>query len=101
MIRIATRKLARLWASISFRLTLNYGFLATLTTLVLVVFIYLQFMNALHTQRYRQIEQSGQRLMVVFEEGEREDLIRAINLTLSDRIDSEREFYLLVDEQGS
>jgi len=95
------KRLGRLWASISFRLTLNYGLLATLTTLVLITFIYFQFMSALRTLEYRQIEQSGQRLVVVFEEGDREELITAINLTLSDRIDSEREFYLLLDEHGN
>lgn len=100
MIRRAKQRLSRLWSSISFRLTFNYGLLATLTTLLLVAFIYFQFMSALHTQRSRQIDQSGQRLVVVFEEGGRDDLIRAIELTLSDRIDSEREFYLLLDEQG-
>lgn len=100
MILRMTRKLSLLWTSVAFRLTLNYGLLAILTTLVLVVFVYFQFMNAFDAQRYRQIEQSGQRLVVIFEEGGRAGLIRTIELTLSDRIDSDREVYLLLDEQG-
>lgn len=101
MIRRIADWFGRQRTSISFRLTLSYGLLATLTTLALVVFIYFRFMDALYTQHYRQIEQSGQRLVVVFEEGNRADLIRSIELTLSDRIDSEREFYLLLDEHGT
>lgn len=101
MIRRVTKRLRLLWTSVSFRLTLNYGLLAILTTLVLVVFVYYQFMSAFHAQRYRQIEQSSQRLVIVFEEGGLATLVRTIELTLSDRIDSDREVYLLLDEQGA
>ncbi|WP_256981325.1 sensor histidine kinase [Bordetella genomosp. 4] len=38
--------------------------------------------------------------MVTYEEGGPEDLISAIELTLSDRIDSPREIYLLLDKDG-
>lgn len=100
MIRNMRKRLGLLWSSVSFRLTLNYGLLAILTTLILVVFIYFQFMSAFHVQRYRQIEQTGQRLVAVFHQSGRAGLARMIELTLSDRIDSDREVYLLLDEQG-
>lgn len=100
MIRHLSDRLGTLWTSISFRLTFNYGLLATLTTLGLVVLVYVQIMGAFHAQRHRLIERTTQRLMVVYEEGGRADLVKAIDLTLSDRIDSERELYLLQDENG-
>lgn len=95
-----THLLRRLWSSISFRLTLNYGLLAILTTLILIAFIYLQFMSALRTEYTRQITTSAQQLTAVFEDRGRDALIAAIELTLSDRIDSDREIYLLLDENG-
>src|SRR5690606_17576355 len=90
----------RLWSSISFRLTLNYGLLAILTTLILILFIYFQVIGALRTEYARQITATAQRLTVTFEEGGRAALIKAIELTLSDRIDADREIYLLLDEAG-
>src|SRR5690606_22656360 len=90
----------RLWNSISFRLTLNYGLLAIATTSILIVFIYVQFIGALRTEHTRRITATGQRLVAAFEDGGRDALISAIQLTLSDRIDSDREIYLLLDEDG-
>ena len=90
----------RLWNSISFRLTLNYGLLAILTTLILIGFIYFQFIGALRTEYARQITATAQRLIVTYEVGGRDDLISAIELTLSDRIDSPREIFLLLDKEG-
>lgn len=89
-----------LWSSISFRLTLNYGLLAVLTTLILILFIYLQVVGALRTEYARQINATAQRLAITYEEGGQGALIRAIDLTLSDRIDADREVYLLLDEAG-
>lgn len=100
MIRLLKRLYARLWNSIAFRLTLNYGLLAILTTLILLAFIYFQVMGALHTQRYQQITATAQRMAIVFEDQGRNGLVKAINLTVSDRIDSERQAYLLVDAQN-
>lgn len=90
----------RLWNSVSFRLTLNYGLLAILTTSILIGFIYVQFISALRTEYKTQITSTAQRLMATFEDGGREALISAIELTLSDRIDSDREIYLLIDADG-
>lgn len=90
----------RLRGSISFRLALTYGLLAVMTTLILLVFVYAQVVGALNTQYSRQINAAAQRLMVEFEEGGRAGLVKAIELTLSDRIDSEKEVYLLLDENG-
>jgi len=91
---------ARLWNSISFRLTLNYGLLAILTTSILIVFIYVQFIGALRTEYRTQITTTAQRLIATFDDRGREALISAIELTLSDRIDSDREIYLLIDGNG-
>lgn len=101
MITTLKRIHAHLWNSISFRLTLNYGLLAIFTTTILLVFIYFQVMGALHTQRYQQISTSAQRLALVFEDEGLPGLIQAIDLTVSDRIDSEREAYLLIDADGN
>lgn len=90
----------RLWTSISFRLTLNYGLLAFFSTSILIVFIYVQFSGALRTGYTRQITATAQRLVATFEDGGRDALISAIELTLSDRIDSDREIYLLLDKDG-
>lgn len=95
-----THFIKNLWSSISFRLTLNYGLLAILTTLILIAFIYLQVIGALRTEYTRQITATAQRLAVTLEEDGLDALIAAIDLTLSDRIDSDREIYLLLDEGG-
>jgi signal transduction histidine kinase len=65
-----------------------------------MAFIYFQAIEALRTEYFRQINASAQRLTVEFEEGGRPALVKAIELTLSDRIDSNREVYLLLDENG-
>lgn len=88
------------WRSISFRLTLNYGALATLTTLTLLAFIYIQVISVLHTQFFRHVSVTAQRLLLEYEDGGRPGLVRALELALSDRVDSEREIYLLLDENG-
>jgi len=86
--------------SLSFRLTLNYGLLSILTTLILIAFIHAQVIDALRGEHARQITATAQRLSIVFEEAGRTGLIAAIELTLSDRIDADREVYLLLDERG-
>lgn len=88
------------WRSISFRLTLNYGVLAILTTLTLLAFIYIQVINVLHTQFFRHVAVTAQRLLLEYEDGGRTGLVRALELALSDRVDSEREIYLLLDQDG-
>ncbi len=90
----------RLWHSIAFRLTLNYGLLGILTILALIVFISVQFIGTLRTEYTRQIILTAQRLVVAYEDGGRDELIAQIELRLSDRIDSDREIYLLLDETG-
>lgn len=90
----------RLWSSISFRLTLNYSLLAIFTTSILIVFIYLQFVGALRSEYRTQITSTAQRLVATYEDRGRAALISAIELTLSDRIDSNREVYVLIDRDG-
>jgi len=94
------RFLKTLRRSLSFRLTLNYGLLSSLTTLILIAFIHAQVIDALKSEHARQITATAQRLDIVFEEQGRSGLIAAITLTLSDRIDADREVYLLLDETG-
>ncbi|MVW80122.1 sensor histidine kinase [Bordetella sp. 02P26C-1] len=89
------------WRSISFRLTLNYGILAILTTLILIAFLYYEVIGALRTEYTRQITASAKRLSAAYEEGGRTALAAALELTLADRIDSGREIYLLLDEKGN
>jgi len=95
-----SQPLKHLWSSISFRLTLNYGLLATLTTLILIAFISVQFLDALRAEYTRQVAATAQRLVVAYEDGGRDALVAAIDLTLSDRIDADRKVYLLQDENG-
>lgn len=95
------RLFSRLWGSIAFRLTLNYGLLAISTTLILILFIYVQFNDALRTEYTRQIVATSQRLTTAFEQGGRPALISAIEFTLSDVFDADREIYLLLDEHGN
>src|SRR5690606_10353957 len=80
-----------LWGSMSFRLSVLYGVLALVSMLALLAFVSLQVMGALNTHLSRQIGSSMQRLLVEYEDGGMEHLRAAIELTLSDRIDSERE----------
>lgn len=88
----------RLWESTSFRLTLNYSILAIFTTLFLIGFFYVQVFGALRDEHLRQINVAVQRLSIAYEVGGREEILRMIELTLSDRIDSGQEIYLLLDE---
>ncbi|HRK85102.1 MAG TPA: HAMP domain-containing sensor histidine kinase [Alcaligenes faecalis] len=90
--------LKRLWESTSFRLTLNYSILAIFTTLFLIGFFYVQVFGALREEHLRQISVAVQRLSIAYEVGGREEVLRMIELTLSDRIDSGQEIYLLLDE---
>lgn len=91
----------RLWNSVSFRLTLNYGLLAIFTTSILIAFLYVQFVGALRTGYTRQITATAQRLTAAYEDGGRDALMSSIELTLSDRIDADREIYLLLDKEGN
>lgn len=100
MIRPMRRTFAGLRHSVSFRLTLNYGLLAILTTVILLVFIYFQMMGALWAQQSQQINGAAQRLSAMFDHSGRAGVIAAIELTLSDQVDSDREVYLLLDEFG-
>ena len=88
----------RLWESTSFRLTLNYSILAIFTTLFLIGFFYVQVFGALRDEHLRQINVAVQRLSIAYEVGGRDEILRMIELTLSDRIDSGQEIYLLMDE---
>ncbi len=98
MIGRGLRSLDRIWSSISFRLTFNYGLLAIFSILVLMAFIYLQVVGALHSQLQRQIASSTHRLVTDFEIGGSDRLIRSLAFTLSDDVDSDRELYILLNQ---
>ncbi|WP_193087048.1 HAMP domain-containing sensor histidine kinase [Advenella sp. FME57] len=100
MIRQFVRFLDRTWNSISFRLTFNYGMLAIFSILVLMAFIYLQVVGALHSQLQRQIASATHRLVTDFETGGSERLIRSLAFTLSDNVDSDQGLYLLLNQTG-
>lgn len=95
------RSFKRLLDSVSFRVSIKFGGFIVLTTVLLLAFIYTQTIGALRSEYTRQITASAQRLTIAFMEGQREGLINAIDLTLSDDIDSEREVYLFLDERGN
>lgn len=96
-LRLAWRSL---WGSVAFRLTLNYGLLAVVTTLALLAFIHLQTIGALHGQVYRQTASRTLYLSTQFERGGRDAVIQAINGALNDRLEFDHEIYLYLDESG-
>ena len=100
MIHHFVRFLDRTWNSISFRLTFNYGMLAIFSILVLMAFIYLQVVGALHSQLQRQIASTTHRLVIDFEAGGSDRLIRSLAFTLSDNVDPDRGLYLLLNQTG-
>ncbi|MGH8842014.1 MAG: histidine kinase dimerization/phospho-acceptor domain-containing protein, partial [Advenella sp.] len=100
MIGQFVRFLDRTWNSISFRLTFNYGMLAIFSILVLMAFIYLQVVGALHSQLQRQIASTTHRLVTDFEAGGSDRLIRSLAFTLSDDVDSDKGLYLLLNQTG-
>lgn len=100
MIARFIRFLSRTWDSISFRLTFNYGLLAIFSILVLMAFIYLQVVGALHSQLQRQIASTTHRLVTDYEAGGWDRLVRSLAFTLSDEVDSDRELYLLLNQTG-
>lgn len=93
--------LRALWGSVAFRLTLNYGLLAIVTTLALLAFIHLQTVGALHGQVYRQTASRDLYLVTQFERGGRDAVISAINGALTDRLHSDHEVYLYLDQDGN
>lgn len=93
--------LRSLWSSIAFSLTLTYGLLAVVTTLVLLAFIHLQTVGVLHGQIYRQTTARALHLVTEFESGGRDAVIAAIDQALSDRLEIEHQIYLYLDEQGN
>ncbi|MGB3291010.1 MAG: ATP-binding protein [Burkholderiaceae bacterium] len=90
----------RLWASVSFRLTFNYGVLAVCTTIFLLIFAYGRIVDVFQTQFSRQVILTAQRLTVHFQEYGRASLRSEIRQLLSDQTDIDTEMYLLIDEQG-
>lgn len=98
---VATRPIspvmARLWGAVSFRMTVIYGLLVLLTTLILLAFIYFQVMGVLQTQSGRLMGESTQRLLHVYEESGRAGLIKTIEQRT---IESNASVFLLIDEHG-
>lgn len=92
--------LRRLWASVAFRLALNYGVLALLTLVSVLSVFYLQTVGVLEQRVSRQIEISQQQLVSQFDQGGPEALLREIQRLSGDGVDSDSEIYLLIDAQG-
>ncbi|UYO95433.1 sensor histidine kinase [Pollutimonas sp. M17] len=96
----ATAAWRRLWASVAFRLTFNYGLLAVCTTIFLLIFAYGKIVDVFQTQFSRQVILTTQRLAVHSQEYGRQSLRSEIRQLLSDQTDIDTEMYLLIDEQG-
>ena len=90
-----------LWSSVAFSLTLTYGLLAVVTTLVLLAFIHLQTVGVLHGQIYKQTTARALHLVTEFEEGGRDAVIAAIDNALTDRLEIDHQIYLYLDELGN
>lgn len=101
MIRRLGHTLRSLWSSIAFNLTLTYGLLAVVTTLVLLAFIHLQTVGVLHGQIYRQTTARALYLVNQFEQGGRDAVVSAIDGALSDRMDVDHQIFLYLDETGN
>ena len=101
MVKRVGRTLRSLWGSIAFSLTLIYGLLAVVTTLVLLAFIHLQTVGVLHGQIYRQTTARALYLVTQFEDGGRDAVTSAIDAALTDRLELDHQIYLYLDERGN
>ncbi|HEY9280840.1 MAG TPA: HAMP domain-containing sensor histidine kinase [Eoetvoesiella sp.] len=90
----------RLWGSVAFRLTFNYGLLAMCTTIILLVFVYVQIVNVLQMQFSREITITAHRLVAHYKQKGRAALQAEIDELLSDQTDVDAEMYLLIGRQG-
>src|SRR3546814_18319350 len=90
----------RLWGSVAFRLTFNYGVLAVCTTVFLLIFAYGKIVDVLQMQFSRQVILTTQRLVVHYQEYGQASLQAEIKQLLSDQTDIETEMYLLLDAHG-
>jgi len=90
----------RHWNSAAFRITLNYGLLTILTTLILLLFIYSQVVGVLRTQLSNQITHAEQRLFSMFEAGGMGAVVDAIDMAIADELDGGEDLYLLTDSDG-
>jgi len=90
----------KLWGSVAFRLTFNYSLLAACTTVIVLLFVYIQIVNLLQMQFSRQISLTAHRLVAIYEQEGPESLESAIKTLLSDQTDVDSEMYLLLDSQG-
>lgn len=94
------RAISRHWHSAAFRITLNYGLLTILTTLILLLFIYTQVVGVLRTQLSNQIGHAEQRLVGMFDAGGISAVVDAIDLAIADELDGGEDLYLLTDGDG-
>ncbi len=96
----AAKAWRRLWGSVAFRLTFNYGVLAVCTTIFLLIFAYGKIVDVFQTQFSRQVILTSQRLAVHYQEYGRPSLQAEIRQLLSDQTDIDTEMYLLIDQRG-
>lgn len=90
----------RLWDSVAFRLTFNYGLLAACTTIFLLIFAYGKIVDVLQAQFQRQVVLTTQRLVTHYEQQGLTALQAELSQLLSDQTDIDTEMYLLLDTQG-
>lgn len=84
----------------AFRLTLNYGLLTILTTLILLLFIYIQVVDVLRSQLAQQINHAQQRLVGMLHTGGLGTVVEAIDMAIADELDGGDDLYLLTDRHG-
>lgn len=101
MIHRVGRTLRSLWGSMAFSLTLTYGLLAVVTTLVLLAFVYLQTVGVLHRQIYSQNTTRALYLANEFEQGGQQAVIDAINHALDDHMEVVQQIFLYLDADGN
>lgn len=87
--------------SIAFHLTLSYGLLAIVTTLVLLAFIYVQVIGVMRTQLSEQIDHAEQRLALEFATGNIAAVSVAVNRAIADELDGADDLFLLSDHNGN
>lgn len=95
------RKKRRVWRhSAAFRLALAFAGMAMLTMVITLSVFYIRTVVLLEQRTLRQIASTTQQLEARFDQGGRAALVQAIEESLGDGQDSDRELLVLLDAEG-
>ena len=95
------RKKRRVWRhSAAFRLALAFAGMTMLIMVITLSVFYIRTVVLLEQRTLRQIASTTQQLEARFEQGGREALVQAIEESLGDGEDSDRELLVLLDAEG-